>query len=84
METSISGVMLPGEYTTESRPNELVKEARFSGIVSAVIIDGSYVSGKARPEDVDLLLLYRSDLDLNQSLRPFEANMLNKRWLKAK
>jgi hypothetical protein len=53
-------------------------DARRSGIVAAVVIDGSYVTGKAEPNDIDLVVAYRADFDLGQELRPFEYNVISK------
>jgi len=59
-----------------------VEEARQSGIVAAVVIDGSYVTAKPEPADIDLIVALRPDFNLAQELRPFEYNIQSKRWVK--
>ncbi len=61
---------------------EYLEEARRSGIIAAVVIDGSYASVKAQPSDVDLVVAYRKDFDLRQELRPFEYNVQSKRMIR--
>src|SRR5688572_2796829 len=52
-------------------------DAARSGIVVAVLIDGSYVTAKDEPEDIDLIVVRRADVDTTQ-LRPFEYNAVSK------
>ena len=59
-----------------------VEEARKTGIVVAVIVDGSYISGKAEPDDIDLILVLRPDFDPAEELRPFEYNVQSRRMVK--
>ena len=59
-----------------------LEDARKSGIVGAIVIDGSYVTGKAEPNDIDLIVAYRPDFELGQELRPFEYNVLSKNAIK--
>ena len=59
-----------------------VEDARRSGIVSAVILDGSYVTAKDEPNDIDLLLVLQSDFDLKEEMRPLEYNVQSKRMVR--
>jgi hypothetical protein len=59
-----------------------VDDATRSGIAAAVVIDGSYVTAKEQPGDIDLLVALRPDFDLSQELRPFEYNIRSKRMIK--
>jgi predicted nucleotidyltransferase len=61
---------------------EFIEAARRSGIVAAVVIDGSYVTAKEEPSDIDLIVAYRPDFDFRSELRPFEYNVLSKPVLK--
>jgi hypothetical protein len=61
---------------------QLVQEARRSQIVAAVLTDGSYVTRKEEPGDIDLLMAMRPDLDLASELRPFEYNVQSPRMVK--
>jgi hypothetical protein len=51
---------------------EFIVEARLAGFVSAVIVNGSYVTAKDAPSDIDLIVCVQPGFDLRQELRPFE------------
>ena len=57
-------------------------DARRSGIVVAVLIDGSYVTAKDDPDDIDLVVVRRADVDTT-NLRPFEYNAISKRMIRS-
>jgi uncharacterized protein DUF6932 len=56
-----------------------IEDARRSGVATAVVVDGSYITAKAEPTDIDLVLVLRADFDLTQELRPMEYNIQSKR-----
>ena len=58
---------------------QYVAAARNSGIATAVIVDGSYITKKPEPNDIDLILLVRADFDLSAEMRPTEYNVQSKR-----
>ncbi len=57
-------------------------EVKLAGFVTVVIVDGSYVTAKQEPSDIDLIVCLRPDLDLSQELRPFEYNVCSRRMVK--
>jgi hypothetical protein len=59
-----------------------LEDARRSGIVAAIVIDGSYVTAKDDPEDVDLIVVIRPEVDVTR-LRPFEYNTISKRMIRS-
>jgi hypothetical protein len=61
---------------------ELEDQARKSGIVAALIVDGSYITAKDEPSDIDLVIALRTDFDLKAELRPFEYNLQSKRMIR--
>jgi hypothetical protein len=69
---------------TDRRPSLFTKlstylaEVRASGLAEAVILDGSFVTAKDEPSDIDLILVLRPDHDDRAELRPFEYNALAK------
>lgn len=67
-----------------TRLREFVQEAMQSGIIAAIVVDGSYVTRKAEPNDIDLIVVYRSDFDLSAELRPLEYNIVSRRVVRAK
>jgi predicted nucleotidyltransferase len=58
-----------------------LEELRKSGLADTVIVDGSYVTAKEEPSDIDLLVALRSGL-VWATLRPFEYNAVSKRMVK--
>lgn len=59
-----------------------VQDARDAGIAVAIVIDGSYVTEKAEPNDIDLILVLRHDFDPSEELRPMEYNVQSKRTVR--
>ncbi|MEP7340368.1 MAG: hypothetical protein ABI977_21735 [Acidobacteriota bacterium] len=60
------------------RLTRYVQDARNSGVVSAILIDGSYVTNKEEPGDIDLIVALRAELDLTAEMRPMEYNVQSK------
>jgi uncharacterized protein DUF6932 len=54
-------------------------EARNTGFVVELIVDGSFVTAKPDPSDVDLVVVLASNHDFAADLRPFEYNVVSKR-----
>ena len=61
---------------------EFAQEARKTGLVEELIINGSFVTGEANPGDVDLVIGVSSAHDFAADLRPFEYNILSKRCVR--
>ena len=55
-----------------------IYDAQVSGVVAAIIIDGSYVTAKDEPSDIDLIVALRADIDLAAEMRPMEYNIQSK------
>ena len=58
---------------------EYIQELRSTGMVAGLVVDGSFVTNKAEPGDIDLVLILRADHDFAVDLRPFEYNVLSRR-----
>ncbi len=77
-----------GFQRTDRRPALFTKlslfltEARASGLIEAVIVDGSFVTAKDEPSDIDLILVLHADHDYRAELKPLEYNALSKRRLR--
>src|SRR5437867_1549786 len=56
-----------------------IQELRSTGMVAGLVVDGSFVTSKAEPNDIDLVLILRADHDFSADLRPFEYNVLSRR-----
>src|SRR5882724_5117484 len=61
---------------------EFVEAARESGIVAAIVIDGSYVTRKEEPGDIDLIVALKPGIDSAILMRPFEYNVQSQRMVK--
>lgn len=59
-----------------------VKELTSTGLVSALIVDGSFVTEKDCPSDIDLIVVLKKGHDLSAELRPFEYNAISRRWVR--
>ena len=56
-----------------------LREVKMSGIVESVWLDGSFVTSKSAPNDVDLILVVSASHDFSADLTPAEYNVLSKR-----
>jgi len=54
-------------------------EARASGLVESVIVDGSFVTAKAQPADIDLVLELEAEHDFSFDLPPASYNVLSRK-----
>ena len=61
-----------------------IQDLRQSGIGTELIIDGSYVTGKDNPGDIDLILVLEKDFDYSSPINPFEYNLASNRAVKRK
>ncbi|HEY1376928.1 MAG TPA: hypothetical protein VGF55_09040 [Gemmataceae bacterium] len=64
------------------RLRDFLDAARLSGVAAAVVIDGSYVTAKEVPNDIDVLVAVRTDVDLTVPPPPFVYNILSKRAIR--
>ena len=60
---------------------DYLDEARRSGLVLAVIVDGSYTTARDEPDDIDMIVVLKPDLAW-ESMRPFEYNAVSKRMIR--
>ncbi len=61
------------------RLQDFFGEAKATGLVVAVILDGSFVTGKPESNDIDLVLVLRHGHSFSGVLRPFEYNIVSRR-----
>ena len=64
------------------RLKSYLEDAARSGIVTAIIIDGSFITAKEEPGDIDLIVIRRADVDTTH-LRPFEYNAISKTMIRS-
>jgi hypothetical protein len=58
---------------------EFMVEVMECGLVDAILVDGSFVTAKAEPNDIDLVLLVSANHDFAADLQPSAYNVLSKR-----
>jgi hypothetical protein len=59
---------------------QYVLETQQTGLVVALVINGSFVTATPQPNDIDLIVLLQPGHDFSAELRPFEYNVLSSRW----
>jgi hypothetical protein len=70
---------------SDRRPNlfkqlqEYFDELQGTDIAESLIINGSFVTEKSDPNDIDLILVLRDEFSMSSPIRPFEYNLLSKR-----
>src|SRR5208337_2046684 len=70
--------------TLTQKLKEYIQELRQSGIGKELIVDGSYVTRKDDPGDIDLILVLAKEFDYSSPINPFEYNLASNRVLKRK
>jgi hypothetical protein len=75
-----------GTFNRSSRRSELfgrlaayVEEVRAADIAERLVIDGSFVTAKQEPNDVDLILVVKAAHDFEADLNPTAYNVVSKR-----
>jgi uncharacterized protein DUF6932 len=72
---------------TDRRPNLFAKleayvsEARASRLLQTMLVNGSFVTAKPDPNDVDLILVLAADHDFSSDLTPAAYNIVSKRMV---
>ncbi len=61
------------------RFTEFVREAQASGLVDAIIVDGSFVTAEPLPNDIDLVVVMSAREDFSGDLLPTDYNVLSQR-----
>ncbi|MFZ1322607.1 MAG: hypothetical protein WAT71_13705 [Ignavibacteria bacterium] len=59
-----------------------VEELKNTEIGKYLIIDGSFTTNKERPEDIDLLLVLKDEIQLEEIVPPFKYNVRSKKYIK--
>ena len=58
---------------------DYIQELRSTRMATRLIVDGSFVTNKTEPNDVDLVLILPTNHDFTAVLHPFEYNVLSRR-----
>jgi len=59
-----------------------VEEVRGAGIGKYLIVNGSYVTDIDSPNDIDVLLVLKDDVQLDAPVPPFQYNARSKKYVK--
>ena len=62
--------------------DQYLSELRKWPVAQAVLVDGSFVTGVAGPNDIDLVLILRDDYDLSRIVSPFVYNLWSRRQVR--
>jgi hypothetical protein len=80
-----------GAFQGSDRPPKLwsklasfVNDAKASGLVRELVVDGSFVTVKPDPDDIDLILVVPVNHDFSAELKPVEYEVLSKRRVRQK
>ncbi|MCI0540988.1 MAG: hypothetical protein L0Z50_37785 [Verrucomicrobiales bacterium] len=60
-----------------ARFRDFLREIRASGVGLAIVINGSFATSKAEPNDIDLILVVPASHDFGRDLSPGEYNILS-------
>jgi hypothetical protein len=63
---------------------EYTQEASQAGGIVALVLDGSYISAKQEPNDIDLVVALDHDLDASSLLAPFFYEVISRRRVSQK
>ena len=65
-----------------TRLEKLVADLRKSGRFAGVVVDGSFVTAKRMPEDIDVIVALRRDHDWNADLGPSDYALVSRHALR--
>lgn len=72
-------------HSTDRRPRlyeklqEYLIQVRSTGLVVAIIVNGSFVTSKPDPGDIDLIIVLPSHHDFSAELQPMAYNLISRR-----
>ena len=58
---------------------EFMREAESCGLIDAILLDGSFVTSKPDPSDIDLVVVAAARHDFSAELQPAQYNLLAQR-----
>jgi hypothetical protein len=61
------------------RLRKYIEDAKVSGAVRAIILDGSFTSAKSSPDDIDLIAVLDLAHDFDADLGPLDYNVLSRK-----
>lgn len=64
------------------RLHDSINEAKTTGLIDAVLVDGSFVTATDAPNDIDLLLVVSAGRAFSVDLAPAAYNLLSQRYVR--
>ena len=64
------------------RLEDFVRQAKASGLIAEIIVNGSFVTNKEVPSDIDLIVVTIPHTRIPSLLRPAEYNAISKRQVR--
>ena len=64
--------------------NEYVSELRWANIADHIIVNGSFVTEKDIPEDIDIIVLLKKGIVPNKQWTPYKSNLISSRYVRSK
>src|SRR6266702_8505073 len=61
------------------RLRQMVEELRRTNVALALLVNGSFVTAKAQPNDIDLILVLPADWDFAADIAPAAYNLVSKK-----
>ena len=65
-----------------ARLQSFINEARASGLVVSLLLNGSYVTAKPDPNDIDLVVVVSGEHDLSADMLPAQYKVVSKKRVK--
>jgi hypothetical protein len=63
---------------------EYCSELRLAEIADHLIVDGSFVTEKAEPSDIDLVVALRSNIEPDETWSPYKTNLIRRNQVRSK
>ena len=63
---------------------EFIGEAKASGLIEALLLDGSFVTANPNPNDIDMIVVVSESCDFAAELQPRQYNLLSQRRVRSR
>jgi len=62
---------------------EFLAEANASGVIEALLLDGSFVTANPHPNDIDIIVVVSASFDFSTELQPRQYNPISQRRVRS-
>jgi hypothetical protein len=63
---------------------EFIGEANASGMIEALLLDGSFVTVSPHPNDIDMIVVVSASCDFTTELQPMQYNLISQRRVRSR